>query len=134
MTTTNKTIEDMSASMSFDIDSLISKLKASEVSTHFWHLQTKNYAQHIALGGYYEALRSLIDTLAEVYMGCHNKRISMPLSLTLNSFSQMDTHFSDVSTLLDNAMKATSGMPDIQDTIIDIKNLVNKTRYLLTLK
>lgn len=42
---------------------------AVRTATHLLHLTTKSYAQHAALGDFYEALTDLTDKYAEVYMG-----------------------------------------------------------------
>lgn len=41
---------------------------ATVALAHYWHLQTPSYAQHIALGEFYETLPELIDSVAEVGM------------------------------------------------------------------
>ena len=39
--------------------------------THSAHLNSKSYAQHVALGDFYEELIGLADSLAEAYQGRH---------------------------------------------------------------
>lgn len=48
---------------------LISKLFNSRNQVHIFHLQVKDYAQHIALNGYYDGIGSLIDGVVESYQG-----------------------------------------------------------------
>lgn len=38
---------------------------------HSVHLNTRSYAQHVALQGFYEGLPELIDTFVEAYQGRH---------------------------------------------------------------
>jgi hypothetical protein len=41
----------------------------SATVTHLQHLATKSFAQHMALGEYYEAIPGLVDKYAEAYQG-----------------------------------------------------------------
>lgn len=46
-------------------------MKAFHIRTaaHVLHLRSKSYAQHVALGGFYEDLIGLVDSYSESYMG-----------------------------------------------------------------
>jgi hypothetical protein len=50
----------------------VSVLFHSATVTHFMHLQTKSFAQHMALGEYYDAIVELADKWAEAYQGCYD--------------------------------------------------------------
>jgi len=54
-----------------DIATLISYLFHSRTQTHIFHLQTTSFAEHMALGTYYEGIVPLIDGLVESYQGKH---------------------------------------------------------------
>ena len=41
----------------------------SATVTHLQHLATKSFAEHMALGEYYEAIPDLVDKYAEAYQG-----------------------------------------------------------------
>lgn len=47
-------------------------------AAHLQHLSTKSYAQHMALGDFYDALSDLTDKYAEVYMGLNDQVTSWP--------------------------------------------------------
>ena len=47
-------------------------------ATHLAHLITQSYAQHMALGDFYEGLTDLVDRYAEVYMGLEGRITSFP--------------------------------------------------------
>ena len=51
------------------IGNLIAVLFLSREITHREHLKTKSYAQHMALGSFYEEIIGLADSLAETYQG-----------------------------------------------------------------
>jgi len=40
---------------------------------HNAHLSTRSYAEHVALGEFYEALDGKIDEIVETYQGCFGK-------------------------------------------------------------
>jgi hypothetical protein len=50
----------------------VSVLFHSATVTHFMHLQTKSFAQHMALGEYYNAIVELADKWAEAFQGCYD--------------------------------------------------------------
>lgn len=49
---------------------LVARLFAARTAAHMAHLQTTSYAQHMALGEFYEAIVDLADRYAEAYQGC----------------------------------------------------------------
>ena len=53
------------------IEKFISTLFASRTQAHIYHLQTKSYAEHMALQEYYEGIVDMIDAIVEAYQGKH---------------------------------------------------------------
>lgn len=51
---------------------------ALRTAAHLAHLSTESYAQHVALGDFYNALIDLVDQYAEVYMGTEGRIKSFP--------------------------------------------------------
>ena len=51
------------------IEKFISTLFASRTQAHIYHLQTKSYAEHIAIGEFYESITDTIDSIAEMAIG-----------------------------------------------------------------
>lgn len=47
-------------------------------ATHLLHLSTRSYAEHMALGDFYESLSDLTDKYAEVYMGLNDQVKAWP--------------------------------------------------------
>ena len=54
------------------------KLLHAVTNAHLLHLQTKSYAEHKALQGYYDKLPDAIDSLIEQYQGAYQKIIEYP--------------------------------------------------------
>lgn len=51
------------------IEELICKVFASRNASHLAHWKTQSYAQHVALGDFYDGAIDLIDKLVEAYQG-----------------------------------------------------------------
>lgn len=105
--------------------------------SHYWHLQTKSFAQHKALNELYDSIVDLLDNFAEAYIGVHGR---MKGGFTIEVVDYEDgsdiTNFlkSKLSffkkTKLNSQIKNDSDLQNILDEII---GLLNKIVYLLTL-
>lgn len=51
------------------IETLVGRVFATRSAAHLAHFATKSYAQHVALGEFYEGLIGQIDEIVEVYQG-----------------------------------------------------------------
>jgi hypothetical protein len=51
------------------IAQFVSTLFASRTQAHIFHLQTQSFAQHSALGAYYDGIIDLVDPFIESYQG-----------------------------------------------------------------
>ncbi len=58
---------------------IVAVLFTSRDHAHRAHLLTKSYAQHIALGEFYDAVVDLADSLAEVTMGTYGAFTEIPV-------------------------------------------------------
>lgn len=102
---------------------------------HLAHWKTKSYAEHKALGEFYEGLLELIDTFVEQYQGYYGKRMDIK-----REEGESDK---DIATLLDYQAewielyryqvceREDSAM---QNTIDEILRLYQTTAFLLTLE
>ena len=52
-----------------DFCEMVCNILHSRNQAHVFHLQTKSYAEHIALNGYYDAVVALFDGIVESYQG-----------------------------------------------------------------
>lgn len=105
------------------------------------HWQTTAYAEHMAFGGFYEAVEPLIDNLIECVQGKYGRimiggidsiQVSDYNNLKINIFlMDMDAFFtSEIWTCGINKMTDT----EIANIVDEIKSELDKLRYLLTLK
>lgn len=53
------------------IGELISRCFHARTEAHILHLQTRSYAEHVALNEFYDGIVDLADSLAEAYQGMH---------------------------------------------------------------
>ena len=54
------------------IEQLIGRVFYARNLAHFAHWRTKSYAQHQALGGFYDGVIDAIDSLVEAYQGAYD--------------------------------------------------------------
>lgn len=51
------------------IEQLIARAFSARNITHFRHLTSRSYSEHMALGEFYEAIIDAVDSLVECYIG-----------------------------------------------------------------
>ncbi len=115
-----------------ELEELISQLLHSRTQTHIYHLQTKSFAEHMALGSYYDGVVGLIDGLAESYQGKYDiiksyKNYSLD---NYSSNSQLITYFKALSKKIED-VHAKVKDTYIQNQLDTINELINSTVYKL---
>lgn len=113
---------------------MLMELLHSATNTHVMHLQTRNYATHIALGEYYAAIDGLVDTLIEAIQGKYGIIKGYPMG---NTFNQNMKPVAYLQHLHDMFAKERSKLPqdseivNIADTIAEqIDSTLYKLRFL----
>lgn len=108
-------------------DFVLALMNARTVA-HIAHLQTTSYAQHVALGEFYEGLVPLIDSFAEVYQGRYGliKFNAASFKLERDPYLLLD---GVVATL--DAARAECKVPALQNIIDEMITLADSTRYKL---
>lgn len=105
---------------------------------HFWHLDTKSYAEHKALDSFYTELLDLIDSLLETYLGKGKKVDFGKIRMTFNPYKReaMIEYFKKLARYVARAKKSMNGPNDgdIANIMDEILALINKTLYMFTLK
>lgn len=106
----------------------LSKLFESRDATHLMHLKTKSFAEHIALGDYYDGVLDLLDGLIESIQGKYGI-----LNLTINATKPEDCckYFKDLAAFLELNGEKLFKETWIQNQIDTIVELVYKTIYKL---
>ena len=106
----------------------IGQLFQSRDMMHIAHLQTTSFAEHKALGAYYDGILDLTDKFTEVYFGRAKRcEIIIPESKNMNAVD----HLKEMQALVDGERaNYTSELQNIMDEMLA---LINRTLYLLTL-
>ena len=102
----------------------------------YYHWQTPSYAQHEALGEFYNKLSELTDGLVESWQGRRGNITVDQGSVELVDYTDVETVIESAEALRDvyEAFKETIGYGDIQNQIDEIVELINHTIYVLRLK
>lgn len=108
---------------------LLALLFEARTRTHILHLQSKSYAQHMALGSYYDGLSDFIDSLAESYQG-RNGIITKYPKVTIKSEDPIAL-IEEVRSWIDKNRKDVCKESEIQNIIDEILSLHNTTLYKL---
>ena len=92
----------------------------SATITHLQHLATKSYAEHQALGAYYDAIPDLVDAYAEAYQGRHG--IITGYDVEFHKNSNPKAYVKGLLTFLDEikpALPKDSDLVNLFDAVVD---------------
>jgi hypothetical protein len=108
---------------------LIGHLFLARDVTHSVHLNTRSYAKHKALGGFYDKIIDLADDLAEAYQGRHG----LIGPITLHSAEKTNNVVEFLEDSLSKVEKLRYDVCDKEDTAI--QNIIDEIvgLYLSTL-
>lgn len=114
------------------IGTFISTLLHSATLAHLMHFKTESYAQHVALGAYYEEIPDLVDGLVESIQGAYEVIIEPYPSMFGNGNSTEPLAY--MISLRNYVRDYRGQMPqdsEIQNDIDGIATLLNHTVYKL---
>lgn len=111
---------------------IVAVLFMSREQTHRAHLSTRSYAQHVALGEFYDAVVDLADTFAETYQGTYGAIGSIPfLQPTPGSIDDvLEKHLDRIEDLRTAFGKKLCDRP-LENIIDEMGALYAKTLYKL---
>lgn len=102
-----------------------------------YHWQTKSYAEHQAMGGFYDKFGEQIDEFVEAYFGRNGvRRATKTFDLELKNYEGkastelMNDGIQFVTTELESVIEGDTDLQNIRDEMLA---LMNHTKYLLTL-
>jgi hypothetical protein len=98
--------------------------------THIEHLKTKSYAQHKALGHFYDDVIDLADKLAEAYQGDKGLMGEIPLYTKIPDCS-IDVFLEKQLKTIDELRKDVTDRSAIQNIIDEVVELYLSTLYKL---
>lgn len=109
------------------IEELVAKVFAARNMTHLEHWRTKSFAQHMALGDFYDGVIDIIDTLVEAYQGNFGKIGKVKLA--------DETEEDCIKCLTDQVSWIASNRSEIAQEVDALENIVDELTglYLKTL-
>lgn len=114
----------------------ICDLLEAEQQARLFHWNTSSFAEHNAMGYFYDKIGDLADTFMEAYMG-HFGRVNVAHELELMPYT-MDAPATFVEEFIvclgSNGRMAAMGDPALNNILDEIKGVAEKTIYMLSLK
>lgn len=113
-----------------DFEKMASMLLSSQKQAHVFHLQTKSYAEHMALGAYYEGIDAITDAIIEEYQGI-NGIIESYTTFKLVAYSGQKSvvaYFEELNASIEKLRKSVDSS-SIQNQIDNVVSLINSTLY-----
>lgn len=98
---------------------------------HMAHLQTRSYAEHMALGTLYEELPGLVDSVIESYQGKYGLVMDYPAPKQLPPLGNPVAMVTQLNKYIDEKRAEVSDDSEIQNDIDAIVSLLNSTTYKL---
>lgn len=102
----------------------------SSTNTHLLHWTTKSYAEHVALGKFYDEIIDLTDSLAEAMMGSYDMTPTFPEMY----YAPAKTGKEELEALKEYVATARKSLPqnsEIQNLTDSIAELIDSTLFLL---
>jgi len=113
---------------------ILQKFFEARDTVHLLHLHTKCFAEHKALNDFYDSWLDLADEFIEKYQGRFAVRIEGKVSISADTTLISDVYIRGLYDFLSQLEVKVAGNADLLNLIADMKGLVNRTLYMLTLK
>jgi len=124
------------SSNSDPITELVFELLNTVTKVHINHLRVNGpgaFAAHTAMGVFYDEIGDLADSIAEQYQGVTEKIISYPTTVEIPTMSTAEDCLSYMRTLYEmvNSAQTYCTYSEIDNTLDEVKSLINSTKYKL---
>jgi len=118
--------------MNKDLEKLLSYLLHSRNQVHVFHLQTKSFSEHTALGGYYDSIGGLFDGIVESYQGKYDI-VTNYENFGLESYKSNESTIAYLKALAKKVEDTFSKVEDtyIQNQLDGVTELLYSTIYKL---
>lgn len=112
------------------INELVGRVFQTRNNAHLAHWKTKSYAQHQALGDFYEDTITSIDTLVEAFQGMFDliSVKELPCEVCTDVIKCMEE---DLIWFSENRTKITKGSEMVDNLLQELEHLYAKTLYKL---
>ena len=105
-------------------------LQAAPIA-HMLHLQTRSYAEHMALDEFYKELPGLVDELIENYQGKYGIVNNYPTQAKMPDAGNPIKLVTGLSVYIHSTRAHVGSDSELQNLIDEIQSLVNSTMYKL---
>lgn len=113
------------------IEEFVARVFQTRNAVHLAHWATPSYAEHMALGDFYEDLIEKIDHIVEMYQGAFGKIDKPPMSRP--QVGDLLTHIKAEAKWIEaNRSKISDGVNAIENAIDDLTGSYLKTFYKLS--
>lgn len=113
-----------------NVAEFLSGLLHSVTITHIYHLQTRSYSQHVALGAFYDEVSDLTDALIEAYQGKYGIVNGYNLDAGALATTALE-YMIGLSHFVENGRVDMPQDSEIQNMIDEIASLIDSTVYKL---
>ena len=117
-------------------EELLCEMLETSAQARVFHWQTSSFAEHEALGDFYESFDPLMDKFIESYQGCYG-RIMLGCDMEVKPYT-MDAPVAFMSSFKEyvsgEARMLVMGNSALLNILDEIKSLADQTLYRLTLK
>lgn len=117
--------------MKTDIQEFIALLFVSRDFAHKAHLNSDSYAQHVALGAFYDGIIDFADSFAEAWMGRNLRKIGEIPSLTTPNGEPLDVLRRHLDVLMEARAFVDKKDTALNNIIDEIEGLYLSTIYKL---
>lgn len=113
------------------MEDLLSVLLHSVNQVHTFHLQTKSFAEHNALNGYYDSVGDIADKLAEAYQGKYGilKYKNVSKIEQYESKEQVIEYFNKILKVIEKTRPLKDSF--IDNIVQEVETLIYSTLYKL---
>ena len=113
------------------VSEFVGNLFHSATVTHFMHLQTRSYSQHIALNTYYDEIIELVDSVAETIQGSYSEIITGYPTMFANVGTEPLEYLKSLKKFVADTRVKMPQDSNIQNEIDNVATLIDSTIYKL---
>jgi len=113
------------------IEELVSRIFKTRNQAHLSHWKTKSYAEHQALGGFYDDVIDALDKLVEATQGSKGIIGHVDMSYKDESVEMIKCLTEDANWISKNRSKIASGVPALENIVDEIVAVYLSTIYKL---
>ncbi len=110
---------------------LIARCFDARTVAHFAHLQTQSYAQHMALGSFYDDIAGAADAFAECHMGVEGRLTGYPAIAPKPSTPVLEYLTELHDWVVKHRTVCADGSTELANLIDEILAVIDRTFYKL---